>query len=541
MGVSESTMAGSMVETVACKVDDMKDGEMRQIDIGDGGHALLVRENGAYTAVGYKCTHYGAPLIKGSLMNGRVRCPWHGACFNTTTGDIEDFPGLDSIPKFETQIVDGNVIVRANPEDLKSHKKVAKMCQPSPGEDARTFLLIGGGPSSLECAETLRKNNFKGKIVIATTEDVLPYDRPMLSKMLQKKGSEIALRSKEFLDKYCIEVELEKEASKLDAEKKEVTYEDGSTMKYDKLFIGTGGTPRVMDAPGGDLQNVCYLRSPNNANAIAAACKDKKLVVIGTSFIGLEVAAFGIGKGGATSVDVIGQSPTPFAKVFGPEIGARFTQMHMEKGVKFHFNTSVQEFKGSGGKLDKVLLKNGEILNADVCVIGIGVNASTGFAKDCGVETTRNGSIVVDKFLKARDDIYVGGDIASFPLKMLGGKHVTIGHWQLSHAHGRAAALNMLGKNQEIDTVPFFWTMQYGKSIRYAGHAAEFDEVIIEGSVEELAFVAYYIKGKDVLAVATVGRDPIAAHAANHLYNGTMPSADEIRTDPARWHRAVSA
>ncbi|XP_046839901.1 apoptosis-inducing factor 3-like isoform X2 [Xenia sp. Carnegie-2017] len=531
-------MTSSMVQTVACKFDDMKDGEMRQIDIGENGHALLVRENGTYTAVGHKCTHYGAQLVKGSLMNGRVRCPWHGACFNVWTGDIEDFPGLDAIPKFQTKIVEGNVLVIANPEDLKSHKKVSEMSRASPNEDGRTFLLLGGGPSSLECAETLRKNNFKGKVVIATAEDFLPYDRPMLSKVLQKKGHEIALRPKEFLENYDIKVEFKKEACKLHKSNKLVEFTDGTTIKYDKLFIGTGGTPRLMNVPGGDLKNIFYLRNPNDANAIAAACKGKRMLVIGTSFIGLEVAAFGVDKGEASSVDVVGQSPTPFARVFGSEVGARITKMHAEKGVKFHFNTSVKEFKGVNGKLEKALLTNDEVLEADVCVIGIGVKASTGFVDDCMVETTKHGSIIVDKYMKANEDIYAGGDIASFPLKMLNGKHVTIGHWQLAHAHGKVAALNMLAKSKEVDTVPFFWTMQYGKSIRYAGHAESFDDVLIEGSVEDLSFAAYYIKGNDVLAVATVGKDPIAAHVANRLYSGTMPKADKIRADPSKWHQS---
>ena len=122
-----------VIETFACNVNDMEDGEMREIEMNeDKNKALLVRSEGEYFAIGPKCTHYGAPLIKGALRNGRVRCPWHGACFNIKTGDIEDYPGLDCVPKHEIVIKDGcNVVIRANKASLQSHKRVKQMVSPS--------------------------------------------------------------------------------------------------------------------------------------------------------------------------------------------------------------------------------------------------------------------------------------------------------------------------------------------------------------------------------------------------------------------------
>ena len=164
------------VEAFACNFDDMKDGEMREINIGRS-KVLLVREQGKYSAVGHKCTHYGAQLVKGSLKNGIVRCPYHGACFNVTTGDIEDYPGLDCIPKHEVFHDNDKVMIRAKVSDLTHNKKVIKPMVQFNEEDKTHYLIIGGGPTSVTCAETLRQKGFRGKITIATSDNHLPYDR----------------------------------------------------------------------------------------------------------------------------------------------------------------------------------------------------------------------------------------------------------------------------------------------------------------------------------------------------------------------------
>ena len=165
-----------MVEAYACRVDDMQDGEMKEISVGNY-KALLVRDQGEYSAIGPKCTHYGAPLAKGSLKNGTVRCPWHGACFNVKTGDIEDYPGLDCVHRHEVVIQDGDkVLIRASKSALKSHKRYKPMVQIQ-HESGPHILIIGGGPTSVMCAETLRQKSFTGTITMATMDSYLPYDR----------------------------------------------------------------------------------------------------------------------------------------------------------------------------------------------------------------------------------------------------------------------------------------------------------------------------------------------------------------------------
>ena len=174
--MGRSNSKEEMVEAYACRVDEMQDGDMREVPIGNV-KALLVRDQGEFKAIGPKCTHYGAPLVKGSLRNGIVRCPWHGACFNIDTGDIEDFPGLDCLPKHEIFIQDGDkVVIKAARSALKSHKryKPTVQCQ---NENGPHILIIGGGPTSVSCAETLRQKSFTGSVTIVTMERFLPYDR----------------------------------------------------------------------------------------------------------------------------------------------------------------------------------------------------------------------------------------------------------------------------------------------------------------------------------------------------------------------------
>ena len=534
---SESAAGGAApsgaIEAKVAKVGDLKDGEMREVVVGEG-KALLVFSNGQYSAIGHKCSHYGAPLAKGSLCGERVRCPWHGACFNVRTGDLEDFPGLDSVPKYDVRIDGEDIVVIGNEKGLSNFRRTADMVSCSP-DDKRTFLIVGGGAAAISCAETLRQEGFKGRVVMTTKEDCLPYDRPKLSKALSSSADALSLRKAEFFKAHDIEVLQGKEAVGVDVASKTVTYADGSTQKYDRVAFATGGAPRSCPAPGNDLQGIHLLRTVSDGNAIAAEAEGKHLVVVGTSFIGMEVAACLVSK--CESVTVVGRSAVPFKFSLGETIGLALKNMHEEKGVKFQLGTTVSEFVGEDGKLTSVKLENGETLQADVCVLGLGVTPSTSYLKSVeGLTFAPGGSVKVDKSMKAAEDIFVAGDIAHFPLD-LAGDHVTIGHWQVASYHGRIAACGMLDSPKAVvNTVPFFWTQQFGKSVRYAGYAGKFDDVIIEGDPNELKFVAAYVREGKVAAVATMGMDPLAAKAADCLRTGTMPSAEEIKANPSKWH-----
>ncbi|CAC5382000.1 AIFM3 [Mytilus coruscus] len=514
------------VEAVVCGVDDLKDGEMREVDVGEG-KALLVKENGQFYAIGNKCTHYGAPLAKGALSNGRVRCPWHGACFNVKTGDIEDFPGLDSLPKFDVTVADGKVKVKGDKALLTSSKVQKSMCKQS-ADNQKSVLIIGGGPASVICAETLRKEGFTGKITIATQERHLPYDRIKLSKAMDSSADAIALRNADFYKTNGIDILNNKKAMSVDSQAKIVKFEDESSLNYTSLVIATGGKPRQLPINGADFENVCLLRTPDDANKIAETAKGKKVVIIGSSFIGMEVAAYMTSV--AKSVSVLVRGKAPFENILGIKIGNMITKLHEDQGVKFYFERGIKEFTGNGNRATEAVLSDDTKLPCDLAILGVGVVPATDFLKDSDITMTNRGFIPVDKNMKTNvDGIYAAGDIVEFPLFTAGDQQVNVQHWQMAHAHGKAAALGILEKNEDVKSVPFFWTMMYKKSIRYTGYGFGYDDIVVHGDLDAPNFTAFYTKGDDVVAVATLGTDPVAAQVAEIMYAGQKILKAEIQ------------
>lgn len=530
-------MSSSDVYETVCAVDDLNDDEMKEFTLDGGGRILIVKVDGQFSALGAKCTHYGAPLAKGVLCNGMVRCPWHSACFSVKTGDIEDFPGLDSLPTFDVKVDGDKVKVRANRKDLETSKREVPTVSRDP-KNTTTCVVIGAGAAASVCVETLRQEGFTGRIVMVTKEKHIPYDRPMLSKALDSEVSKISLRTPEYYEKHDIEVMSEKEVSGLNTKDKKVLFDDGTDLGYHKLLIATGGIPRRLTTPGSDLKNVEVLRSADDANRIMKLVKDKDVVILGLSFIGMEAAAFLVGK--AKSVTVIGTPSLPFLPVLGEKIATRLKKLFEEKGVVFSEGGTIKEFVGAGGSVKEVLLGNGDKIPADMCLLGIGVSPATGFLKDSDVTLTPEGFVIVDKTMHTNlEGVYAAGDIVKFPLFVNRDELSNIQHWQMALKHGRVAGLGLSGKPSEIHSVPYFWTMFFGMGLRYAGYGVGFDDVVIHGDLDELQFVAYYTKGDEVVAVASMKSDPVASQYAQFLYGGQTLTKSEIKADPTKWQQRV--
>ncbi|XP_054724691.1 apoptosis-inducing factor 3-like [Uloborus diversus] len=516
------------IEKVVCKDDELQDGCMAEYEMGQEGKILLIKENGIYSALGTKCTHYGAPLKNGVLMDGKIRCHWHGACFNSKTGDIEDFPGLDSLPCYQVSVSNGEVKVKASVEALKNNKRVKPLIKYSHANPA-TFVVIGGGAAGHVCAETLRQEGFSGKIILVSRENSLPYDRPKLSKVLDAKASDLYMRNEDFYKKTDISVMLNTEVTSVDTVEKWVACNNGKLkVKYDKLMIATGGEPVTLTVPGSDLKNIFYLRTPNDGQMIAKEAAGKSVVILGSSFIGMEVASYMLNK--ASSINVIGRSSVPFSAIFGKEIGQRIKDIFIEKGVIFHSGDNISKLNGTDGVLESVELSSGTKIPADICIVGIGVRPATEFLKDSGITMNNKGHILVNEMLETNlKGVYAGGDIVEFPLTSYENKRVNICHWQMALVHGRYAALNMIDKNAVLQTVPFFWSTMFGKSFRYAGYGEGFDEIIIKGDIESLQFIAYYCKESKVVAVCTCNKDPEAAKFASCVSLGETLSKSQIQ------------
>uniref|UniRef100_A0A8C2XEE3 Apoptosis inducing factor mitochondria associated 4 n=1 Tax=Cyclopterus lumpus TaxID=8103 RepID=A0A8C2XEE3_CYCLU len=483
------------VTGMVCQEADLKDGQMKEVTVGDQT-VLLVRTQGQYSAVGSQCSHYNAPLVKGVLVGDRVRCPFHGACFNVRTGDIEEYPGLDCLPN---TILNCPLFVCV-PQSLKLTKRVKEMCSRVP-DIKHTILLVGGGPASLICAETLRQNCYQGRIVMVTKDTLPPYDKPKLSKALDLDSSHILLRTSDFYQQHGVEVWTQKEVVSVNPADKAVKLSDGSLQRYDQLLIATGCSARPLDCPGRDLKGVKLLQRYEDAKEIHNSGLGRKAVVIGSSFIGMEVASYLSNK--AASVAVIGTSRYPYERSLGPEIVSSIKMLE-EQNVKFYMNDGVTEIQGEDGKVKGVVLKSGRVLEADVVIAGIG-------------------NSVIYIFMRTNvPDVFSAGDVTSFPLTIRGDQRVNVGHWQMSHAQGRVAALNMLKKPTRCESVPFFWTVLLGKSIRYTGYGEGYTEIIFKGKVEERKFLAFYIKDEVVVAAASLMFDPAVARLAELMATGQI-------------------
>lgn len=522
------------VDDVVCKVSDVQENDMKAFDLQDVGKVLVIRQNGKLSALGAKCTHYGAPLQNGVLGDGRVRCQWHGACFNITTGDIEDFPGLESLPCYQVKIEGDNVKVRARRSEVQTNKRTKSMSKKHPNNNEH-YVIIGGGPSGAICAETLRQEGFQGKITLITKDSYLPYDRIKLSKAMDVDIESLQLRDNMFYSQNDIGVHLEKEVQKIDVEHKLIKTTDGTSMNYDRVYIATGSTPRTINLPGAKLANVVVLRNYNDASLINSLLgSDKHVVILGSSFIGMEAAAYCSGK--AEKVTVISKTPVPFQEVLGNAVGAAILKLFMEKGVNFIGNSRLLTCIGNAeDKLSEVELDDGTKLKADVCILGIGGTLNTEFLRDSGITLTGHGAVTVNEYLQTNvPNIFAGGDIANAPIWSHDNIKGSIGHYGLAQYHGKIAAMNMMNKGKCLKAIPFFWTTLFGKGFRYCGYG-HFDDVIIRGNVEDLVFAAYYIKNDQVISICACGMDPIVSKYAEYVAQGNKLYRKDLQKDPLEW------
>nr|XP_015837774.1 PREDICTED: apoptosis-inducing factor 3 isoform X2 [Tribolium castaneum] len=529
------------VEGVVCQDSDVGENEMKSFELGEG-RVLLVRQKGKLSALGAKCTHYGAPLAAGALGDGRVRCQWHGACFNILTGDIEDFPGMDSLPCYQVTVENNSVKVRAKRSELETNKRVKSMTKRNPAE-SQHIVVIGGGPSGAICVETLRQEGFAGQITLVCKENCLPYDRVLVSKAMDFDLSKAQFRTEQFYKDHGIDVLKGVKATGVNTTQKSVNLSNGAVLTYDKLYIATGMKANKVAIPGADLQNVVVLRNYEHSKATNALIRpDLKVVVLGSSFVALEAAAYCVEKG-VKDVTIVARGSVPFKPFLGEVVGGAFKAFFQEKGVKFISNSGLSKCLDDGtGKVGKVELKDGSTLEADLVIMGVGSSCLTDFLKGSGVELRPDGTVEVNEFLQSNSpNVYVGGDIAYAPVWSHHGHKAAIGHYPLAHYHGKIAALNILGKGRRLQAVPYFWTKLFGKSLRYAGHG-KFSDVVYIGDVDKFKFVAFYLDGDEVVAAASVGWDPVVSQFAEVLALGkTLTRKDVENEDKFTWTKLLQS
>lgn len=526
------------VEKIVCNESDLKENEMKQFSMDDDSKILLVKQNGVFSAIGTKCTHYGALLSTGALGDGRVRCPWHGACFNIKTGDIEDFPGQDSIPCYKVNVVQGQVNVRAKRTDLLANKRLKDMVRRDPNND-QCFIVIGGGPSGGICVETLRQEGFTGRIVLVCKEDYLPYDRVKVSKAMDFDIHKTEFRTIGFYEEYGIEAMTGIEATSVDSTKKTVSLSNGYIIKYDKLYIATGSKAVKIPIPGAELKNVVTMRGyVDSAHVTSQVSADKHVVCLGLSFVGLESAAYLVNK--VAKVTVVGRDSVPLRHSFGPEVGQRVQKLFEDNRIEFILSNGIKRCIDTDGVLTAVELNDGRTLKCDICIMGTGSRLFTSFLEGSGVAVNKDGSINVNINLQTNiPDIYAGGDIANAPVYCINNELATIGHYPLAQYHGRLAAMNMVGKVTNLEAVPYFWTVLFGKSFRYSGYGAPHETQIV-GSLDDLKYVAiYYDKDGKVVGMSSCQRDPVVSQYAELQSQGKTLTKFQLVDDPLAWTKSI--
>jgi 3-phenylpropionate/trans-cinnamate dioxygenase ferredoxin reductase subunit len=474
-------------------LESIAQGEMVAGHVG-GEPALLINQAGELFAIGATCTHYGAPLAEGLLVGDTIRCPWHHACFSLRTGQVLRPPALDDLKCWRVERRDGRAFVHG------------ELSQPQPRLAAaglpNSVVIIGGGAAGNAAALTLRREGYQGPITMLSADSSRPYDRPNLSKDYLAGTAEeawIPLRSPEFYAEHQIEVRCDRRVTRLDPAQRSVTLSDGNQVSYGALLLATGAEPNRLTVPGASLPHVRVLRTLADCNALIARIGTARhCVVVGASFIGLEVAASLRTR--ELEVHVVAPETRPMERILGGALGDMVRSIHESHGVVFHLGATVAEID-----VGHVKLSTGARLDADLVVAGIGVRPDVSLAKDAGLAMDHG--VVVDEFLQtSAPGVYAAGDIARWPDPRTGDQ-IRVEHWVVAERQGVAAARNILGQRRRFAAVPFFWSRHYDTSINYVGHAERWDRIDIDGDPAAHDCTVTYWRNDKRLAVATVGRD----------------------------------
>jgi NADPH-dependent 2,4-dienoyl-CoA reductase/sulfur reductase-like enzyme/nitrite reductase/ring-hydroxylating ferredoxin subunit len=512
MSADEQKLSGP---DLAAGVDagDVKDGAVLA-GHADGEPVLLARHGMDVFAIGAKCAHYGGPLAEGLVINDTVRCPWHHACYSLRTGEDLRAPALNPVACFDVEQRAGKVFVLG--------KRAPSQKRP-PATGPQSVVIVGAGAAGNVAAETLRREGYGGPVTLIGAEPSVPYDRPNLSKdYLAGTAPEewIPLRSPEYYAQKGIDLMQGVAVDRIDPAAKQITLANGKTLGYGALLLATGADPVRLTMRGSDLPHVLYLRTLADSRAIIAKCATaKRAVVVGASFIGLEVAAALRARG--IEVTVVAPETVPLARVLGDAIGGAVRKLHEEHGVTFRLGARLVSIEAAGVSLD-----GGEKLAADLVVLGIGVRPVTALAAAAGVAIDRG--VVVDEYLRtSAPDVFAAGDIARWPYARTG-ERIRVEHWVVAQRQGHVAALNILGRRQAFDAVPFFWSVHYDVTISYVGHADTWERVDMSGDLDARDCTVAFRRGDATLAVATIGRDGASLEAEAAMERGDEAALREL-------------
>lgn len=398
-----------------------------------------------------------------------------------------------------------------------------------------TYVLVGAGMAGAHAADTLRAEGFDGRVVLLGQERERPYERPPLSKeylLGESETNDVYVHGERWYADNDVDLRLGVRAAAVHRSRHEVELDDGERLRYDKLLLATGASPRRLRAPGADLDGVHYLRTVGDSERLRNALRmSGKVCVVGGGWIGLETAAAARGYG--ADVVVLEPQPTPLHGVLGPELGEVFAGLHRQHGVEVRTDTGAVEFRGddaTGGKVTGVLTTAGDTVEADTVIVAIGVSADIELATDAGLAV--DNGVLADSSLRAGDpDIYVAGDVANAYNPLLG-QRIRVEHWANAKNQGPVAARGMLGQDASYDEAPYFFTDQYDLGMEFSGQLNGYDEVVYRGDVDSLEFVVFWLIGGRVVAGMNVNVWDVADDIARMVRTGDQVDRRAL-ADPA--------
>ena len=490
--------------TAGVAASDIPSDGMLSGHVGDDT-VILARVDGALVAVSGACTHYSGPLGEGLRVGDRVHCPWHHACFDLRTGAAVKAPALSPLDRWAVEEDGDRVIVRGKLEAAPAPTR-------NTVNDPRRIVIVGGGAAGFAAAQRLRDLGYAGDLTMLSNDADAPYDRPNVSKDYLAGEADPAwmpLKDDAFYRDNRIDLRLGTQVSALDAKARRLTLLGGGVVDYDVLLLATGAEPNRPATPGFERENVHLVRSLADGHALIGAVKAAGAVaIVGSSFIGLEVAASMRQRGIETHV--IAPEALPLESKLGPGLGAFIKGLHEAHGVNFHLGRTVKGFDGT-----RLVLDDDSTIEANLVVLGVGVKPRLELAEAAGL--TLDKGVVVDAGLRTSDPaVFAAGDIARYP-NPVGGDPIRVEHWVVAERQGQVAAANMLGIDEPLAEPPFVWSAHYDVSLRYVGHAESWDRSEVDGSIEDRDATVSFFKDGKLTAVVTLGRDRAALEAAQAM------------------------
>jgi len=532
-------MTKAMINTVTISKVDIPSGGMKSYKQDDDSIILITRDDDEFRAFDGKCPHAGADLGNGLRCGNRVVCPWHHASFDTSDGSLLEPIATEGLTQYKLTH-DGDSLTVDTSAEVTGQVENDKLT------DTHT-IIVGGGGAGFMTADQLRQGGYGGKITLISKDEKAPYNRPLLSKAFlagNMDEDKLLLGGADWASSNNIELRLNQTVSEVIPNEATIVVEDknGNSERQtaDFLVVATGASPAIPPITGADVDGVYTLRSMADAKLIKAASHDQRVVIIGTGFIGMEVASALAQAGTTASITVVGQDNRVMGNIVSETVSNALIKLHEEKGINFVFDATVNEITKVDRQVDRdeddqafsnvggVTLASGEHIDADIVVLGTGVSPCTEILS----EVNDPDGVQVEAHLQLRDGVYALGDIAKASNQM---GRMRIEHWRVALQHGMVTAAAILGDGnvESLEArIPFFWTMQYGKSLRYSGHAVTPEYNILFGTPSTLDYIEYYFDDEDentrASAASTLGRDKELVAFSELLRRGHAPTRAQL-------------